>query len=580
MKNILFLSDNDFLKNYLSGIGFSLLDISECKKKKLDLIIVSEKRMKEVEEINADGIHKILMLDTYTEIDKIKSKISFPIDYFILKDDNLDDILRKIDNSIDLIKIKQEKKFFMDTIKELNDINNKLIRKSQALEEELNTDELVNVYNRNFLIKRLQEELERVRRHDRNFAVAIVDIRELKVINEKYGYLIGDEVIKRVSKITSETIRNSDVLGRLSGNIFMIILPEIIEKYAVKVIERIINKVELTKIKDINLSLNCGFILIKKDNIGEFQKSNKILNVLNKLIYYSKKIDQKIVEYKDENMNAIEEIENIVGFDEVEEEHNVLWEELNKSKKFIKNLLPKNDEWSTKLNFGYLYLPFNFIGGDFFDFIEIDEDKTAIIFCDVSGHGVSSALYITSIKYIFKDLIVEKKIFEPEMVLDEFNKRILEISNGAVFVVTTYGYIDRRNKKFVFGFGGGTSPIKINVKEKKMENLVEDGGFAIGLFEEAYFERKEIDIGKDDMILFYSDGIYEFLIENNIVKDDKQFHEIVKDSIDNDPDEFIGNIYKFMQEKTDKDIDFNDDITLLAVRCNICTNKSNEKKEK
>ncbi|BDU50549.1 diguanylate cyclase domain-containing protein [Haliovirga abyssi] len=575
MKNILFLSDNDFLKNYLSGIGFNLLSISECKKNNLDLIIVSEKRIDEVERIerkDINDIHKILLLDTYTKVDEIKSKILFPIDYFILKDDNLDEILKKIDNSIELIKIKKEKKFLLDTIKELNDINNRLIRKSQTLEDELNTDELANVYNRNFLIKRLQEELERVKRHDRNFAVAIIDIRELKVINKKYGYLIGDEVIKKVSKITSETIRNSDVLGRLSGNIFMVILPEIIEKYAVKVIERIINKVELTKIKDINLSVNCGFVLIKKDNIEEFSESNKILNILNKLIYYSKKIDQKIVEYKDENMNAIEEIENIVGLDEVEEEHNVLWEELNKSKKFIKNLLPKYDDWSEKINFGHLYLPFNFIGGDFFDFIEIDEDKTAIIFCDVSGHGVSSALYITSIKYIFKDLIVEKKIYEPEMVLDEFNKRILEISKGAVFVVTTYGYIDRKNKKFVFGFGGGTSPIKIDVKEKKMENLVEDGGFAIGLFEEAYFERKEIEIGMDDMILFYSDGIYEFLIENNIVEDDKQFYDIVKNSIDNEPDKFIGNIYKFMQEKTDKDIDFNDDITLLAVRCNICKN--------
>lgn len=90
---------------------------------------------------------------------------------------------------------------------------------------------------------------------------------------------------------------------------------------------------------------------------------------------------------------------------------------------------------------------------------------------------------------------------------------------------------------------------------------------AAGLFEDFEYENYETDIDADDIILFYSDGIYEFLIENKCINDFEDFIRIVNSEIISDESKLISNIYKSIQEKTDNKIDFDDDLTLLAIKC-------------
>ena len=80
----------------------------------------------------------------------------------------------------------------------------------------------------------------------------------------------------------------------------------------------------------------------------------------------------------------------------------------------------------------------------------------------------------------------------------------------SLFVATSYGYIDKKNKKFVYGIAGGTQPFKIT--GGKILSILSGEGVAAGLFEDFEYENYETDIDADDIILFYSDGIYEFLI--------------------------------------------------------------------
>ena len=170
-------------------------------------------------------------------------------------------------------------------------------------------------------------------------------------------------------------------------------------------------------------------------------------------------------------------------------------------------MLPKKEEWETKLQYSYLYFPFNFIGGDFFDFMDMGNNKTAILFCDVSGHGVSAALYITAIKYIFRNALHQNSNLSPSDFMSLFNNSILELAEQNIFVATTFGIFDSDKLTFEYSYGGGTIPMKINKQNNTIEMLAKCG-FIVGLFEEAEFETSIITFERGDFLLFYSDGIY------------------------------------------------------------------------
>jgi len=88
------------------------------------------------------------------------------------------------------------------------------------------TDGLTNLANRKQLDAVLQEEIPRARRHGRDLAVLMLDIDHFKNINDTYGHLAGDSVLRGLAGILQKRLRPSDRLGRYGGEEFCAILPE------------------------------------------------------------------------------------------------------------------------------------------------------------------------------------------------------------------------------------------------------------------------------------------------------------------------------------------------------------------
>jgi diguanylate cyclase (GGDEF)-like protein len=88
------------------------------------------------------------------------------------------------------------------------------------------TDGLTNLANRKQLDTLLQEEIPRARRHGRDLAVLMLDIDHFKTINDTYGHLAGDSVLRGLAGILQKRLRPSDRLGRYGGEEFCAILPE------------------------------------------------------------------------------------------------------------------------------------------------------------------------------------------------------------------------------------------------------------------------------------------------------------------------------------------------------------------
>jgi diguanylate cyclase (GGDEF)-like protein len=87
------------------------------------------------------------------------------------------------------------------------------------------TDPLTNIYNRLLFGHFLDAEIDRVKRYGGTFSIIFFDLDRFKEVNDEYGHLVGDEVLKRVTEIVEKANRNADIFARYGGEEFIILAP-------------------------------------------------------------------------------------------------------------------------------------------------------------------------------------------------------------------------------------------------------------------------------------------------------------------------------------------------------------------
>ncbi|MCG8613438.1 MAG: GGDEF domain-containing protein [Pseudomonadales bacterium] len=117
-----------------------------------------------------------------------------------------------------------------------------VLRRWRMREEEVRylslTDPLTSVSNRRSAMSHLERELERSRRKGPSLSVVMVDLDHFKRVNDTWGHGIGDEVLVKAAKTLRETVRQNDMVGRLGGEEFLLILPGTDQKGAEFLAER------------------------------------------------------------------------------------------------------------------------------------------------------------------------------------------------------------------------------------------------------------------------------------------------------------------------------------------------------
>lgn len=97
------------------------------------------------------------------------------------------------------------------------------IRLNHALKREATTDFLTGLCNRHYFYERLAEAVARYEKHHEPFGVAVLDVDDLKEVNDKYGHLAGDELLKELSRALKRSVRTSDCVARFGGDEFVIL---------------------------------------------------------------------------------------------------------------------------------------------------------------------------------------------------------------------------------------------------------------------------------------------------------------------------------------------------------------------
>lgn len=119
-------------------------------------------------------------------------------------------------------------------------------------------DSLTKIYNRRHFMFRYKTEFQRAAKFKLSLAFLMIDIDHFKKINDTYGHLVGDAVLREVARIIRENLREIDFLARFGGEEFSVILPETDKASAIMAAERINTKVSRERIRvfDETLSVN------------------------------------------------------------------------------------------------------------------------------------------------------------------------------------------------------------------------------------------------------------------------------------------------------------------------------------
>ena len=130
-----------------------------------------------------------------------------------------------------------------------------LSAKSQTLEQAALTDALTGIQNRRYFDDALKEYLIEFRRIEKPIGLMILDLDHFKQINDTYGHHVGDEVLKAVGKCLKDLTRYHDVVARLGGEEFAIIVPNIDGELLQKLAERVRRAISALPITSGNIRL-------------------------------------------------------------------------------------------------------------------------------------------------------------------------------------------------------------------------------------------------------------------------------------------------------------------------------------
>lgn len=147
------------------------------------------------------------------------------------------------------------------------------------------------------------------------------------------------------------------------------------------------------------------------------------------------------------------------------------------------------------------------IGGDFYDFIPLEEGRLGILIGDVSGKGVASALYMARLTSDFRLLAIRQK--DPSRLVERINNLLCERNCRGMFVTLLYMVLDVVGRKLTYVNAGHLPPVLWNQESGRFEILRAVGGPPAGILAERPYPFATFELGPGDCLLLSTDGLTE-----------------------------------------------------------------------
>ena len=273
-------------------------------------------------------------------------------------------------------------------------------------------------------------------------------------------------------------------------------------------------------------------------------------------------IKQDVTERKQVEQTLKEQQRELIKLNKLlEEKIDIQVAELQLAAQIQRNLLPNGTPVISGYDVTALNIPAHEIGGDYFDFIRLDEHRIAIVLGDVSGKGLSASLLMANLQAVIRGQIMSNP--DPKDCMERANKLLFHSTDSDKFATLFYGILDTKNNTLRYVNAGHNPPIMYSPGHATF--TLDNSGLLLGVFEDVFYEEREIPLNHGEQLIIYSDGVCEAMNDELVEFGERKLQEIIGRNGDMHPKE--------LEEKITSAIKLHmgqsppsDDITMILIK--------------
>lgn len=202
------------------------------------------------------------------------------------------------------------------------------------------------------------------------------------------------------------------------------------------------------------------------------------------------------------------------------------------------------------------------VGGDFYDFIDFDENRMGIIIGDISGKGVPAALFMARMISDFR--LYTQQYRDAGVLLQDMNNTLQERSQRGMFVTSLYGILNTVDGSFTFANAGHIPLIHVKKAEGISEIVADSGGVPLGILPNVEYAETSITMAKGDYLIMITDGVTEAKAQDGSEYSLERVLDVFSTS-EAAPDDMIEDLMKDIRQFTG-DEQWRDDVTIVVLK--------------
>ncbi len=212
----------------------------------------------------------------------------------------------------------------------------------------------------------------------------------------------------------------------------------------------------------------------------------------------------------------IESLQHVLALRSTENERLIqrLNDELESVAGIQRSMLPLEWPEHHAIEFFPFYMPCTEAGGDFYDIVQLPEEKIGITICDISGHGAPATVTMGIVRQVFRMLVHKKE--NPAELLNTLNQILYDDLTSDAYATMFYGIFDPAQMTLTYTSAGHNPPALYRARTHQAEPLPKCQGFPLKLVaREAGYRQNTLKLESGDRIVCYTDGIVELMNENS-----------------------------------------------------------------
>jgi serine phosphatase RsbU (regulator of sigma subunit) len=249
--------------------------------------------------------------------------------------------------------------------------------------------------------------------------------------------------------------------------------------------------------------------------------------------------------------------------EELAQRNNVLSKELSLARRLQDSMLPTTPLLKGDISIFARYKPALEIGGDFFDVIDLNKNRIAILIADVTGHGIQSALSTMLLKFAFSSF-ADKDVQSVDIIRG-MNKVLHKILPIDIFVAALVVTMD--TKKCTGSIVNGGIPHPLIIRNGGVDQIPANG-LILGVADDDLYESGEefqIDLHKEENLILYTDGLSEIEVEDGKLFEDGGLVRTISENLSLSLDELLDRLLA-ESDKFEKTNQYKDDLTILGIK--------------